>query len=71
MIAFFSEKRMINMKGKTMNDVRGFAVFGRYVKNKTDDSAKESSVFSSGGRTRTSGLWVMSPTSYQLLHPAM
>ena len=24
----------------------------------------------SGGRTRTCGLWVMSPTSYQLLHPA-
>ena len=27
--------------------------------------------FSSGGRTRTSGLRVMSPTSYQLLYPAM
>ena len=26
---------------------------------------------SSGGRTRTSDLWVMSPTSCQLLHPAM
>ena len=26
---------------------------------------------SSGGRTRTSGLRVMSPTSYQLLYPAM
>jgi hypothetical protein len=25
---------------------------------------------SSGGRTRTYDLWVMSPTSYQLLHPA-
>jgi hypothetical protein len=25
----------------------------------------------SGSRTRTDGLWVMSPTSYQLLHPAM
>ena len=25
----------------------------------------------SGGRTRTSGLRVMSPTSYQLLYPAM
>ena len=24
-----------------------------------------------GSRTRTSDLWVMSPTSYQLLHPAM
>ena len=28
-------------------------------------------LFSSGGRTRTSGLRVMSPTSYQLLYPAM
>ena len=27
--------------------------------------------FSSGDRTRTCDLWVMSPTSYQLLHPAM
>ncbi len=26
---------------------------------------------SSGSWTRTSDLWVMSPTSYQLLHPAM
>ena len=26
---------------------------------------------SSGGRTRTYGLRVMSPTSYHLLHPAM
>ena len=29
------------------------------------------SFLSSGGRTRTSGLRVMSPTSYQLLYPAM
>ena len=28
-------------------------------------------LFSSGGRTRTSGLRVMSPTSYQLLYPAV
>ena len=28
-------------------------------------------ILSSGGRTRTSGLRVMSPTSYQLLYPAM
>ncbi len=26
---------------------------------------------SSGDRTRTYDLWVMSPTSYQLLHPAI
>ena len=25
----------------------------------------------SGNRTRTCDLWVMSPTSYQLLHPAL
>lgn len=28
-------------------------------------------LFGCGGRTRTYDLWVMSPTSYQLLHPAM
>jgi hypothetical protein len=28
-------------------------------------------VLGSGDRTRTCGLWVMSPTSYQLLHPAL
>ena len=28
-------------------------------------------LFSSGDWTRTSDLWVMSPTSYQLLHPAL
>src|SRR5688572_22704851 len=28
-------------------------------------------LFSSGDKTRTCDLWVMSPTSYQLLHPAM
>ena len=28
-------------------------------------------LYGSGGRTRTSGLRVMSPTSYQLLYPAM
>ena len=27
--------------------------------------------FCSGDRIRTCGLWVMSPTSYQLLHSAM
>ena len=27
--------------------------------------------FSSGGKIRTYDLWVMSPTSYQLLHPAI
>ncbi len=28
-------------------------------------------ISSSGNRTRTCDLWVMSPTSYQLLHPAI
>ena len=28
-------------------------------------------LFSCGGLTRTDDLWVMSPTSYQLLHSAM
>ena len=28
-------------------------------------------LFGSGNRTRTCDLWVMSPTSYQLLHPAL
>ncbi len=28
-------------------------------------------VFGSGGGIRTRDLWVMSPTSYQLLHPAI
>ena len=27
--------------------------------------------YCSGGKTRTYDLWVMSPTSYQLLHPAI
>ncbi len=38
-----------------------------------EENQSESTGFlsSSGGRTRTSGLRVMSPTSYQLLYPAM
>ena len=38
-----------------------------------EESQSETTGFlsSSGGRTRTSGLRVMSPTSYQLLYPAM
>ena len=35
------------------------------------ESETISNSLSSGGRTRTCGLWVMSPTSYQLLHPAI
>ena len=33
--------------------------------------SKSDFLYGSGGRTRTSGLRVMSPTSYQLLYPAM
>ena len=34
-------------------------------------SYMENGLFGSGDWTRTSDLWVMSPTSYQLLHPAL
>ena len=40
------------------------------MKNKKTTS-KEEVVSSSGDWTRTSDLWVMSPTSYLLLYPAM
>ncbi len=40
-------------------------------KNRENDFFKSFSLFSSGGQIRTDDLWVMSPTSYQLLHPAI
>lgn len=40
-------------------------------KNKKTTPQRESSLLSSGERTRTSDLWVMSPTSCQLLHSAV
>jgi hypothetical protein len=40
------------------------------LKNKKSDFISRS-FFSSGDKTRTCDLWVMSPTSYQLLHPAI
>jgi hypothetical protein len=40
----------------------------QYSKKKV---AKTDNLLSSGGPTRTDDLRVMSPTSYQLLHPAM
>ena len=51
-------------------------VFVNYIRiarrTKKQPAVKQPVVnFSSGGRTRTSGLRVMSPTSYQLLYPAM
>ena len=44
-----------------------------YVDKKRRGSYNDivTSSLSSGGRTRTSGLRVMGPTSYQLLYPAM
>ena len=46
----------------------------RLLKNKKEGNLKSlfgHPLFSSGGRTRTSDLRVMSPTSYQLLHSAV
>ena len=40
-------------------------------KNRLNSQLTCKPVFCSGRRTRTSGLRVMSPTSYQLLYPAM
>ena len=39
--------------------------------NQREQNQGEFPGFSSGDRTRTCDLWVMSPTSCQLLHPAM
>ena len=36
-----------------------------------EKSHLKSGFLSSGSQTRTDDLWVMSPTSYQLLHPAL
>ncbi len=41
------------------------------LKRKTLQVIDLQSCFRSGGKTRTYDLWVMSPTSYQLLHPAI
>ena len=41
------------------------------IKQKKEKPKKDFSYFSCGGLTRTDDLWVMSPTSYQLLHSAM
>ena len=38
---------------------------------KSIDFAIDALLLCSGDRTRTCDLWVMSPTSYQLLHPAV
>ncbi len=40
-------------------------------KNKKENQFLDSLFSSCGGLTRTDDLWVMSPTSYQLLHSAM
>jgi hypothetical protein len=41
------------------------------TKKGSSKSLKPLFLLSSGGRIRTYDLWVMSPTSYQLLHPAI
>ena len=42
-----------------------------YVATKNEKAACAAFLLCSGGQTRTDDLWVMSPTSYQLLHPAI
>ena len=59
------------------NPLRGFWDFLRRLVSELPGSIKKSQgpkslgLPSSGGRTRTYDLRVMSPTSYQLLHPAI
>ncbi len=44
----------------------------KYLGNsKEKNQSNDWLILRSGGRTRTSDLWVMSPTSYQLLHSAI
>ena len=49
--------------------LRGFRRRGNIKKKPSAEAAK--GLISCGGLTRTDDLWVMSPTSYQLLHSAM
>lgn len=49
--------------------LRGFRGRGNIKKKPSAEAAK--GLISCGGLTRTDDLWVMSPTSYQLLHSAM
>ena len=62
------------MPYQTINMVRN-ASFNKILSEQTPKTKKPkqsaSVIFSSGDRTRTYDLRVMSPTSYQLLHPAM
>jgi hypothetical protein len=57
--------------GKNYDDSKAFIV--RIRENEQIKKATLSCCFllSSGDKTRTCDLWVMSPTSYQLLHPAV
>ena|GEM_PF-4701284 len=50
---------------KNVNEIHGFK-----RKQKADEFSS-AFLLGSGDRTRTCDLWVMSPTSYQLLHPAL
>ncbi len=45
--------------------------YSRKLKSPLELSLRGFFLSSSGSRTRTCDLWVMSPTSYQLLHPAV
>ncbi len=47
------------------------SLFPAVDKKKAPPEMQKTLLCSSGGRTRTDDLWVMSPTSYQLLHPAV
>ena len=49
----------------------GFAKTVCYRTQKKREAFLTSPISSCGGLTRTDDLWVMSPTSYQLLHSAM
>ena len=48
-----------------------FAKIALAVRSVGDLGITKKVLLGSGGRTRTSGLRVMSPTSYQLLYPAI
>jgi uncharacterized protein with HEPN domain len=57
-----------------MKDMRNKLIheyFGVSNSTKMKKVVKTTFLFSSGDRTRTDDLWVMSPTSYHLLHPAV
>ena len=58
-------------KTYTVNEFNYFCPTVLKVKRIKDCDSIIYPLFSCGGLTRTDDLWVMSPTSYQLLHSAM